>query len=408
MTTTATTPSDGVVVVGAGLAGANVVEELRTRGYTGPVTLVGDEQDRPYERPPLSKGYLQGAAEIEEAYVHPEGWYAEHDVSTRFGDAAVAVDREAHEVELASGERLTYGTLVLAPGATPRRVRLPGSDLDNVLTLRRIADSDVLRAAIVEHRRIVIVGGGWIGLEVAAAARLGGSQVTVLEMAELPLLQVLGPTVAQHFAALHREHGVDLRTGVGVSELTGDRGRVTGVVVDGKTIPADLVLLGVGAAPNTGLAQAAGLSVDSGILVDEHLRSPDDHDVLAVGDAAEARHTTLGPLRVEHWDNAIRQGKLAAATITGGNEVYDWAPYFYTDQYDLGMEYVGRGSAEDDVVIRGDLNSGEFIAFWLREGAVSAAMNVNIWDVTEDLRALIGRAIAPDRLADTSVALTDL
>ncbi|WP_114905529.1 NAD(P)/FAD-dependent oxidoreductase [Ornithinimicrobium murale] len=398
----------GVVVIGAGLAGAHVVEALRARSYAGPVTLVGDEQDRPYERPPLSKGYLQGAAEIEEAYVHPEGWYAEHDVSTRFGDAAVALDRASHEVELASGERLSYGTLVLATGATPRRLRLPGSDLENVLTLRRIADSNALRAAIAEHRRIVIVGGGWIGLEVAAAARLGGSQVTVLEMAELPLLQVLGAEVAQHFARLHQEHGVDLRTGVSVSELTGDHGRVTGVVVDGERLPADLVLLGVGAAPNTDLARAAGLSVDSGIVVDEHLRSPDDPDVLAVGDAAEARHTTLGPLRVEHWDNAIRQGKLAAATITGGGEVYDWAPYFYTDQYDLGMEYVGRGSAEDDVAIRGHLSSGEFIAFWLREGTVSAAMNVNIWDVNEDLRTLIGRTVAPERLTDASVALTDL
>ncbi|MCK0111791.1 FAD-dependent oxidoreductase [Ornithinimicrobium sp. F0845] len=406
---TPSAPSAGVVVVGAGLAGAHVVTSLREREYAGPLTIVGDEDELPYERPPLSKGYLQGADEIDGVYVHPPQWYAEHDVTTRLGDAAVAIDCEAHEVQLASGERLPYGTLVLATGAEPRRLPLPGADLEGVVTLRRIADSDALKEAIAEHRRIVIVGGGWIGLEVAAAARLGGSEVTVLEMADLPLLQVLGPEVAQHFAQLHAGHGVDLRTGVTVSEITGDGGRVTGVVVDGETVPADLVLLGVGAAPNTDLALAAGLSVGSGILVDEHLRSVDDPDVLAVGDVAEARHTASGgTLRVEHWDNAIRQGKLAAATITGGDEVYDWAPYFYTDQFDLGMEYVGHGSADDDVVIRGDLASGEFIAFWLRDGVVSAAMNVNIWDVNDDLRELIGREIAAERLADSGVALTDL
>ncbi|USQ81780.1 FAD-dependent oxidoreductase [Ornithinimicrobium faecis] len=409
MTTTASTSSDGVVVVGAGLAGANVVEELRTRGFAGPVTLIGDEPDLPYERPPLSKGYLQGGAEIDEAYVHPASWYAEHDVTTRLGQSVVAIDREAREVEISGGERLRYDTLVLATGAEPRRLSLAGADLDGVLTLRRIADSDALREAIGRHARVVIVGGGWIGLEVAAAARIGGSAVTVLESAAQPLLNVLGSEVAQHFAQLHRDHGVDLRTGVSVSGLVGEHGHVTGVTVDGETLPADLVLMGVGAAANTDLARAAGLSVNSGVLVDEHLRSVDDPDVLAVGDAAEARHTASGrALRVEHWDNAIRQGKLAAATITGSSETYDWAPYFYTDQYDLGMEYVGHGSAEDETVIRGEMDSGEFLAFWLHDGTVTAAMNVNIWDVNDDLRALIGREVAPERLVDDSIALTDL
>lgn len=399
----------GVVVVGAGLAAANVVESLRDRGYAGPVTLVGDEEDRPYERPPLSKGYLQGAAEIDEAYVHPSDWYARHDVTTRFGETAAALDRDAHQVELVSGERIPYGTVVLATGATPRRLRLPGGDLSGVLTLRRIADSDAIKKAISEHARVVIVGGGWIGLEVAAAARAGGSDVTVLEMAELPLLPVLGPRVAEHFARLHRDQGVHLRTGVSVEELVGEQGQVTGVSLGDEVVPADVVIVGIGAAPNTQLASDAGLTVRSGVLVDEHLRSVDDPDVLAVGDVAEARHTVVGePLRVEHWDNAIRQGKLAGAVITGSDDTYDWAPYFYTDQYDLGMEYVGRGGQDDYVVIRGDTRDGEFIAFWLRDGAVSAAMNVNIWDVNEDLRALIGRVISPDRLADPDVALTDL
>lgn len=407
--TTSPAPEHGVVVIGAGLAGANVVTSLRERGYAGPVTLIGDEDRLPYERPPLSKGYLQGNEEIDGAYVHPQDWYDEQHVTTLLNDAAVAIDRSAHEVRLSGGERVKYDTLVLATGAEPRSLPLPGADLDGVLTLRKISDSDALRTAISDHLRIVIIGGGWIGLEVAAAARQGDAPVSVLERAELPLLPVLGPKVAEHFAQLHRGHGVDLRTGVGVSRIVGEDGHVTGVEVDGETIPADIVLIGVGAAPTTELARSAGLSVGSGVLVDEHLRSVDDPEVLAVGDVAEARHTAMGQnLRVEHWDNAIRQGKLAAATITGASEVYDWAPYFYTDQYDLGMEYVGHGGAEDEVVTRGDLASGEFIAFWLRDGAVSAAMNVNIWDINDDLRTLIGRQIAPERLADESVALTDL
>src|SRR5699024_2999065 len=278
---------------------------------------------------------------------------------------------------------------------------------NGVLTLRRIADSDALKQALGSKAQMVIIGGGWIGLEVAAAARAADCAVTVVEMADLPLLGVLGPDLAGYFAQLHRDHGVDLRTGASVSQSVGEDGQVTGVVVDGQTVPADVVLVGIGAVPNTDLARAAGLTVDSGVVVDEHLRSVDDPDVLAVGDAAEARHTSLGPLRVEHWDNAIRQGQLAAATIMGADRVYGWAPYFFTDQYDLGMEYVGHGQAADEVVIRGDLDTEEFIAFWCRDGAVSAAMNVNIWDVNDDLRALIGRHIAVERLADPAVPLTD-
>lgn len=419
MSTQDSTPS-GVVVVGAGLAGATVVTSLRERGYAGTLTLVGHEAHLPYERPPLSKGYLQGQSPIDEALVHPATWYPEHEVGLRLDDAVVGIDRLGKQVELASGEHLPYDTLVLATGAEPRQLSLPGADLGGVLTLRRIADSDALRSAIADHRRIVIIGGGWIGLEVAAAARLGGCEVIVLEMAKLPLLGVLGPEVAAHFAALHRAHGVDLRTGTSVTEILGQDGRVTGVVADGATIAADIVVVGVGALPNTALAEAAGLEVGSGILTDEHLRSVSDPTILAVGDVAEAHHTASGrSLRVEHWDNAIRHGKLAAATIvadaagteggTGGAaEVYDWAPYFYTDQFDLGMEYVGQSSTEDDTVVRGDMASGEFIAFWLRNGRVSAAMNVNIWDVTDDLRALLGREISPDRLSDTNIALTGL
>jgi len=399
----------GTVVVGAGLAAAHVVATLREEGDDRPVTLVGDEPDRPYERPPLSKGYLQGTTPRDEVFVHDAGWYADHDVTTRFGTTATSVDRAARTVDLSDGSTLGYDHLVLATGSSPRTLDVPGAGLDGVRTLRRLADSDALRDVLATPQRLVVVGGGWIGLEVAAAARLAGLDVTVLEYAAQPLLRVLGPELATFFAALHRDHGVDLRTGVGVDGFEGADGRVTGVRVGGEVVPADAVLVGVGAAPNVALAVAAGLEADgSGIAVDEHLRTADPA-VLAAGDVANAHHTVLGHrLRVEHWDNAIRQGALAARSILGRPDVHDWQPYFYTDQYDLGMEYVGHASADDPVVLRGDPATRELVAFWLHDGRVRAAMNVNVWDVNDQLRALVGRTVDPARLADADVPLDSL
>lgn len=400
----------GTVVVGAGLAAAHVVATLREHGYADPVTLVGEEADRPYERPPLSKAYLQGSSARDEVFVHAEGWYADHGVDTRFGTAATAVDRDARTVDLADGSVLAYDHLVLATGSSPRTLDVPGAGLDGVHTLRRLGDSDVLREELAARSRLVVVGGGWIGLEVAAAARLAGLDVTVLEHAEQPLLRVLGPELGAFFADLHREHGVDVRTGVGVEGYEGSAGRVTGVRVGGGVLPADVVLVGVGAAPNIGLATRAGLATDpaGGVAVDEHLRTADPA-VLAAGDVAQAYNTALGhSLRVEHWDNAIRQGALAARTILGQDAVHDWQPYFYTDQYDLGMEYVGYAGSDDSVVVRGDRGTRELVAFWLRDGRVRAAMNVNVWDVNDQLRALVGRRIEPARLADGDVPLDAL
>lgn len=404
----ATESSTGVVIAGGGLAAAKVAEHLRAGGYADPITVVGDEEYPPYERPPLSKSYLQGKKSLEQTFAEPSEWYTEHGVTLRLGQRAVGLDREAHELELASGEGLPFAHLVLATGASPRTLPLPGADLAGVLTLRRIGDSDTLREVLAARERLVIIGGGWIGLEVAAAARQAGLQVVVLEGAPLPLQRVLGDQLATHFAELHRSQGVDVRTSQQVSAIAGQDGRVTGVETGEGTVPADRVLIGVGARPNTELAEAAGLAVDNGVLVDEHLRTADPR-ILAVGDVANAYNKALGQhLRVEHWDNARRQGELAAATILGAGMVYDWQPYFFTDQFDLGMEYVGHSLPEDEVVIRGDQGSGEFLAFWLRDGAVSAAMNVNIWDVNDDLRAVIGRKVHPDRLADAGVPLTDL
>jgi len=397
---------DPVVIVGAGLAAANVATTLREAGDDRPVTIVGDEGREPYERPGLSKGVLQGEQEVGELFAHESEWYDRFAVALRLDDPAASLDLAGKQVRLASGEVLSYGDLVLATGARPRTLDLPGADLPGVFTLRRIEDCEALREAFAASSRLVVVGAGWIGLEVAAAARKAGLDVTVLEYAQVPLRAALGDRMGRHFARLHERNGVTLLTGVGVSAIEGDA-HVTGVRAGDSVYPADLVVVGVGATPNVELAQAAGLAVDNGILVDDRLRAADH--VYAIGDVANAQNSALGVrLRVEHWDNAIRQGGLAGRVLLGEDARYDWQPYFFTDQYDLGMEYVGRGSAEDEVVLRGDEEAGEFIAFWLRDGVVSAAMNVNIWDVNDQLRALVGRRIEPSRLSDPGVELGDL
>lgn len=393
-----------IIVIGAGLAAAKAVETLRDEGFKGAVTLIGDEIERPYERPSLSKGFLQGTTAEDELFVHSSDWYAEHAVDTRFGQAAVSIDRAARTVTLDFGETIPYEQLLLAMGARPRTLDLPNADAAGVFTLRRLSDSDRIRTAFHRAESLVVIGAGWIGLETAAAARAEGLDVTVLESAALPLQRVLGDELAGHFAALHRRHGVDLRTSVSVTGLEQTDGHVSVVHVGEESIAADMVIIGVGITPNVELATAAGLDVDDGIRVDERLRTSDPA-VFAAGDVANARHTTLGPLRVEHWDNAIRQGRLAARSMLGHDVAYDWQPYFYTDQFDLGMEYVGRGSPDDDVVIRGDREAGEFIAFWLRDRVVTAAMNVNVWDVNDELRALIGASADPAKLADPDVPL---
>ena len=379
-----------VAVVGAGLAGAKAVEALRTEGYDGRIVLFGDEPHRPYERPPLSKGYLQGNDERDTVFVHPENWYGEHDVDLRLGTEVTGLDRHAHELMTAGGQPVRYDRLLLATGASPRHLRLPHADLPGVHYLRNLDDSDALRAAFRPGANVVVIGAGWIGLETAAAARTAGATVTVLESAELPLLRVLGPQMAQVFAGLHRENGVDLRLGVEVAGLRGDGSTVTGVELrDGAVIDADAVVVGIGVAPNVDLARSAGLDVDNGVLVDASLRTSDPH-VFAAGDIANAEHPVLRRrIRVEHWANALHQPEVAAQSILGKDAVYDRLPYFFTDQYDLGMEYVGYATADDDVVVRGDLESREFVALWVRDGRVVAGMNVNVWDVTDRIRDVI-------------------
>ena len=400
------------VIVGASLAGAKAAETLREEGFGGPVVLIGEETVRPYERPPLSKDYLLDKAERESIYVHPAGWYGEHDVELRLGTTVTAVDPAAHEVTLADGSRIGYAKLLLTTGSSPRRLPLPGADFDGVHYLRRVDDSDRIRDAFAAASRVAVIGAGWIGLETTAAARLAGVEVTVLEAAELPLLRVLGREVAEVFAGLHREHGVDLRFGVQVAEITGSGGRAGGVrLADGSHIPADAVIVGVGITPNSQLAEAAGLEVRNGVVTDAGLQSSDP-DIYAAGDVANAYHPLLGRhIRVEHWANALNQPQTAARAMLGQDTAYDLVPYFYTDQYDLGMEYAGyvEPGGYDQVVFRGDVQRREFIAFWLAGGRVLAGMNVNVWDVNEAIQAVVrgGRAVDAARLADVDVPLEE-
>ncbi len=364
------------VVIGAGLAGGTAVTQLRELGVQDPIVLYGSERHPPYERPPLSKSYLLGDDPFEKALVHDESWYADHDVDLRLGTEVVRIDLAGETVETADGLQ-AFDRLLLTMGSQPRQLPMADESGVPVAYLRRIEDSDRIRESFGEGRRIVLIGGGWIGLEVAAAARAGGTEVVVLEAAELPLLGVLGPQVATVFADLHREHGVDLRLGA----------HATAEDLQG----ADLVVVGIGARPSTDLAEAAGLDVDDGVLVGPILRTSHPM-VFAAGDVANQLHPTLGRLRVEHWDNAIEQAKVAAANLSGDQGlVYDRLPYFFTDQYDLGMEYVGHGSAKDSVELRGDVPGRVFRAIWRNdEGVVTAAMHVNDWDAMDELRALVG------------------
>jgi len=398
------------VIAGAGLAGAKAAETLRAEGFDGPVVLIGDEEERPYERPPLSKDYLVGKAERETIYVHPENWYADNKVELRLGSPVTAIDRAARQVALADGSSVGYAKLLLATGSSPRLLTVPGADADGVLYLRRAADSDQIKTVLASASRIAVIGAGWIGLEATAAARMAGVEVTICETAGLPLLRVLGPEVAPVFADLHRAHGVDLRFGVQVEEITTAGGRVSGVrLADGGHIEADAVIVGVGIVPNVQLAETAGLEVSNGIVVDAALRSSDP-DIFAAGDVASAYHPVLGRhIRVEHWANALNQPQAAARAMLGQDVSYDRVPYFYTDQYDLGMEYAGyvEPGGYDQVVFRGDKNRREFVACWLSGGRVLAGMNVNVWDVNDAIQDLVrgGQTVDPAKLADPGIPL---
>jgi 3-phenylpropionate/trans-cinnamate dioxygenase ferredoxin reductase subunit len=387
-----------IVLVGGGLATGTAVRELRTQGYDGDVVVIAGEHHAPYERPPLSKGYLLGKEPAEKALVNAESWYAEHDVDLRTGLTVESVDPDARTVR-AGGEDLEWTGLLLATGATPRHLALADDSGAPVHYLRTLDDSTDLKAQLQPGARIGIIGGGWIGLEVASAAQQAGAEVVVLEALDQPLRNVLGPEVGALFAQLHREKGVDVRTGVRVDTIGSSSDGATIGLADGETLTVDRLVVGVGVIPDADLASAAGIAVDNGVLVDSGLRTSAS-GIFAAGDIANVDHPVLGHrLRVEHWDTAIKHGTVAATNLLGGHAVADHLPYFFTDQYALGIEYVGNPGPEgfDRVVITGDTDGAveqrTFRAWWMRGNRVVAGMHVNDWDAIDRVRELVGTEV---------------
>jgi 3-phenylpropionate/trans-cinnamate dioxygenase ferredoxin reductase subunit len=403
-------PNRTFIIVGAGLAGAKAAETLRTEGFDGRLLLFGDEPVRPYERPPLSKTYLRGESSFDEAAVHDADFYKTHEIELHTSTVVASLDPAESLVQLAAGARLAYDRLLLATGAAPRRPNVPGVELEGFHLLRTVADSDAIRAAATAGTPVVVIGAGWIGSEVAASARQLGADVTMIDLAAVPLERVLGPEVGAVYRDLHASHGVTLRLGVGIDAMKG-AGRIEEVrLTDGSVIPAGAVVAGIGVLPRTDLAAAAGLHIDNGILTDAQLTTSAPQ-VFAAGDVASAWHPTYGaPIRLEHWSAALNQGPVAAKNMLGMVTPYEKTPYFYSDQYDLGMEYRGWAPTYDRMVFRGDPGDGEFLAFWLRDGVVAAGMNANVWDQGDAIEALLrDRAVVdPNALADPDTDLAVL
>jgi len=402
------------VIVGGGLAGAKIAEALRDRDFDGEITVLSEEDHLPYERPPLSKEFFAGKKTLPEFTVHDGEWFRDHHIDLRPGTTATAIDPAAHTVSLPDGSTISYDKLALATGSRSRRLDIPGSDTEGVHYVRTVDQAAALLRTLAADKKLVVIGAGWIGLEIAASARGFDVEVTVLEHAGLPLESTLGPEMGEVFAALHRQNGVDLRTGTDVSAISVDGDHASGVTLsDGTVIPADAVLIAVGALPNTELASEAGIDVDNGVLVDAGLQSSDP-DIVAVGDIAAAQHPILNSrIRVEHWANALNQPDTAADTMLGRPAEYVRMPYFFTDQYDLGMEYVGHAphGGYSRVVTRGDVDKREFLAFWLDSAnKVLAGMNVNIWDAGDAIKELVASSgpVDPERLADPEIPLAEV
>lgn len=416
------------VIVGASLAGAKAAETLRTEGFDGRVVLIGEETERPYERPLLSKEYLRGDKPAAKLYVHDESFYADNDIELMTGTHVESLDPGTHDITLPGGHRMPYSRLLLSTGAAPRALTVPGAGLPGVRYLRQRADSDGLRAAIAAAGRVVVIGAGWIGSEVAASARQLGADVAIIAPEPVPLERVLGPEVGGLYRDLHADNEVDLHLSAQVEAVVGN-GTAQGVrTTDGSVVEGDLIVVGIGVSPRVELARGAGITVDDGIVVDEFLRTSAP-DVFAAGDVAGTWNPRYSRrIRVEHWANALNQGEAAARNMLspaspaspagpgnpGGPDhhmtAYAKLPYFYSDQYDLGMEYHGFATDWDRVVLRGDPSAREFLAFWLKDGRVLAGMNANIWDRSDDIKALVraGAVVDAERLADPSVPLAEV
>jgi 3-phenylpropionate/trans-cinnamate dioxygenase ferredoxin reductase subunit len=398
------------VIVGASLAGAKAADTLRAEGFDGRVVLIGEEPVRPYERPPLSKAYLRGEVSFDKAAVHEDSFYADHEIELLTSTKVTAIDPAARCVTVQPGGTLHYDQLLLTTGAVPRHLDIPGSDLAGIHYLRSLASCDELRQVFQNASKIVVVGAGWIGSEVAASARQLGKDVALIEVANVPLERVLGAEVGTVFKKLHADHGVELHFGVGVEGFRGSSRAEEVTLADGTSVTGDAFIVGVGVTPRTELAAAIGIDLDNGIVVDEYL-STSLPTIWAAGDVANAWHPTLGiRLRLEHWSAALNQGPVAAKNMLGRSTAYTKIPYFFSDQYDLGMEYSGIATSWDQVIYRGDPDKREFIAFWLGSGRVLAGMNVNTWDVADQIATLVAskRAVDIHALADPAVELASL
>ena len=391
------------VIAGASLAGAKAAEELRERGFDGRIVMIGAEPERPYERPPLTKDYLRGESDRDKAFVHPAGFYEEREIELEAGETVTSIDPRGNRVVLGGGRELTYDALLLSTGAEPRRLSVPGAELEGIHYLRTLADSDRLRRALAPRARVAVVGAGWIGSEVAASARQLGAEVTVIDPLALPNERIFGPEIGRFYRDLHLQHGVQMLLGRGVDGFEGEGAVARVRMSDGASIECDLAVIGIGVVPRSALPRDAGLAVENGIAVDERLVTSVPN-IFAAGDVANAWHPFYERrIRVEHWANALHQGPAAARSMLGREVSYARLPYFFSDQYDVGMEYSGYAERWDEVVFRGDPGAGDgFIAFWLRDGIVLAGMNVNLWDVGQHVQELIRsrRPVDPRALAD--------
>ena len=398
------------IIVGASLAGAKAAEELRSEGFDGRIVLIGSDAERPYERPPLSKDYLRGESAREKTYVHDPGFYKQHQIELETALSVTAIDPGASRVNLSDGRELAYDRLLLTTGAEPRRLSVPGAGLDGVYYLRTLGDCDALRGRLATGGRVVVVGAGWIGSEFAASARMGGLEVTLIDPLALPNERIFGAEIGAFYRDVHARHGIQLMLGEGVEAFEGDGVLQRVRTASGKLVACDFAVVGVGVLPRVQLALEAGLECDDGVLVDETLVASAPH-VFAAGDVARAFNPFYGErIRVEHWSNALNQGPAAARAMLGQAVSYDRIPYFYSDQYDIGMEYSGYAPRWDEVVFRGDRSDGKFVAFWLRDGRVLAGMNVNVWDVNEQVQALIRsrRPVDQATLCDPDIPLIAL
>jgi 3-phenylpropionate/trans-cinnamate dioxygenase ferredoxin reductase subunit len=398
--------SDGLVIVGASVAGAKAAEGARSEGWSKPIRLVAKEAVLPYERPPLSKAVLIGRDPPSVARVFPGRFYATNEIDLVMGTAATSLSVADHTVELEGGRRLGFERVVLATGSSAKTLPTPGGELPGVHTLRTIEDMFALRDELLPGRRVGVVGGSWIGTEVSACARQRGCDVVIAVTGQTLLERVLGVEVGRYYEDLHRAHGVELRLGVGVQGLEG-RDRVERMrLTDGTTADVDVVVAGVGVRPNIELAAAAGLDTAQGVLVDGRLASSHP-DVFAAGDIAEEQHPVLGRrVRVEHWANALNQGSVAGSNAAGASKVYDGIPYFFSDQYDSSMEYSGWQLPWDQVVLRGNPADGQFVAFYLSGGKLTGGANVNVDGVNDEVQRLLreGGAVEVKQLANSEVA----